>query len=182
MFLFAFILPSFTISQEVSEKEKVIHKTSNDSLLIQFSNPTVDVTVKDARLEQNTGPQNITMKELIGEFKKFNEAIATYNANRERRWSVMDRIEAETGYKPVQVSKFIDQKRKLYRWYAALAIIYMAGVVTIYGKDFRRLKSLIIFPMFVWSVLVGTLCIYISLFYRTSETYQFWELLKHLSP
>jgi hypothetical protein len=182
MFVLMFLLPSFVIPQDKEkEVEKIIHKTSQgDSLLIQFSNP--EITVKDARLEQKTDIQIGMNKELIDQFIRFNEAIESYNVSRERRWSVMDRIEAETGYKPVDIAKFIDQKRKLYRWYAALAIIYMTGVVIIYKKDFRTLKGLIIFPILLWSVLVGTIYVYINMMYQSYDTYMFWELLKHLSP
>jgi hypothetical protein len=199
MFLLAFILPSFTIAPQDSMKnvsswskatgttkefnndDRIIYKPSQDSLLILFSNP--EITVKDDRMKNKENFQDLFVKALCGEFERYNEAVAQHNANVERRWSVLDRIETDTGFTRVEALHFIDQKRKLYQYYAALSVLWVIIMVIVYITEFRRLKGLVLVQMLLYAAITGALAL---LGYVTIgggyDYHVFWTLFNHLSP
>ena len=175
-----FITPSF-----ISDKEN-----DRSVITLQDSSITVnlksEVTLKDSRnniaLENKFTSQALSNLELIGVVKDLTTDFKEYTTilKEERSESFMDLTKRKTGFDEQTINKILQQDRLTNIIYSILSIIFILAILIIYSTSFRRLKVLVLVPIFL--TLVGYVIILILLRYLLPSIYgieyqQFFQII-----
>lgn len=144
MFVFAFVLPSFSFPDKDDGKgsvEKTMQTTSDSvTVNVKFNNPSVTITQHS--LEKKLESQALSNKELIDVVKGFGDNFTKLNELQERRYeSAMTQLERRTGYSVGQINKFIKQKNELYVIIGIMLLVHLILLVTLYNTSYRRLRE-----------------------------------------
>jgi len=187
MFLFTFILPSFTKIPDKDDSSNNVLQTASDSITVnvQFQNPQLTITDNNGVLEGKFNLQMLSNKELLEVAKKFNDNITFLTELQERRYGpVMDQLQQRTGYSVGQINKFIRQKNNQSTCLAVGSILSMFLLITLYVKSYRRLNGSAIAYVFMLFVCYLIILLVASLLWPAlmgQDYIRFYELIK-LSP
>lgn len=186
MFLFVFVLPSFTLPQERGPDEKTIQKSSDSVFVnVKFQNPELIVTDdRDAFLNQMK--YSITRDaELLNVVKQFNAKFDDALKLQERRYeSSMDYLQRKTGYSIGQINKFIYKNNQRDVFIGCFALAFSFILYVIYNASYRQLKESMNGLVMAYTIITVLILMFLYLMWPMfigHDYISFYKLLK-LSP
>lgn len=182
LFVFAFVLPSFSFPDEKGSDEKTVRITS-DTVHIEFNNPKLIVTQQN--FEKTLETYLLNNKELLDVAKDFNETFTKYVSLQENECKLsLDLLSQQTGYSIGQINKFIHQKNALSVVNSIILVIFSLALFVIYQTSYRRLRENVTGLLVTSISLFALLLIALNLLWPSlmGENYVIFYKLLELTP